>query len=296
MQNIKLTIAYDGSDYHGWQFQTAKPSIQGTLVEVAQRLTQERIQIHGASRTDAGVHAFGQVAHFRTKSKLTPQEFLRAFNALLPSSIRIMAAEEVAHDFHSRWHALGKTYHYRIYRGRVLPPLEHRYVLHDPYPLDAQAMARAAVLFEGEHDFTSFGASTGNEESDKDRSPVRQIFRSRLLARCGTAAGPQGFSASIGAQEISIENSPADSAEDTAPDSITPQEPIELIYEVRGRSFLRYMVRKIVGTLLEVGRGRLTPADIPILFEARDRSRSGSTASPQGLYLVSVEHSDPSKP
>ncbi len=295
MQNIKLTIAYDGSDYHGWQFQTAKPSIQGTLVEVAQRLTQERIQIHGASRTDAGVHAFGQVAHFRTKSKLTAQEFLRAFNALLPSAIRIMAAEEVPHDFHSRWHALGKTYQYRIYRGRVLPPLEHRYVLHDPYPLDAQAMARAAVLFEGEHDFTSFGASTGNEESDKDRSPVRQIFRSRLLARYGTAAGPQGFSASIGAQEISIENSPADSAEDAAPDSITHQEPIELIYEVRGRSFLRYMVRKIVGTLLDVGRGRLTPADIPILFEARDRSRSGSTASPQGLYLVSVEHSDPSK-
>ncbi len=91
-----------------------------------------------------------------------------------------MAAEEVGPDFHSRWHAQGKTYHYRIYRAPVVPPLQHRYVLHDPYPLDIYSMARAAVLFEGEHDFTSFAASTGNEESDKDRSSTRQIFRSRL--------------------------------------------------------------------------------------------------------------------
>jgi tRNA pseudouridine38-40 synthase len=288
MQNIKLTIAYDGSDFHGWQFQTSKPTIQGTIVEVAKQLTQEHIQIHGASRTDAGVHALGQVAHFRTKSALSAQEFLRAFNALLPASIRIMAAEEVGPDFHSRWHAQGKTYHYRIYRARVLPPLEHRYVLHDPYPLNAQAMACAASLFEGEHDFTSFAASTGNEDSDKDRSPLRQIFRSRLLVRRGTAASAQGFSAAIGAEEILPDALGSDAATDHSP--VAHPDYQELIYEIRGRSFLRYMVRKIVGTLLDVGRGRLTPEDIPRLFEARDRSRSGATAPPHGLYLVSVEH------
>jgi tRNA pseudouridine38-40 synthase len=324
MQNIKLTLAYDGSDFHGWQFQPGKPTIQGTLVEVAERLTQDRLQIHGASRTDAGVHALGQVAHFRTHSDLSPQQFLRAFNALLPSSIRVMAAEEVGPDFHSRWHSQGKTYQYRIYRGRVVPPLEHRYVLHDPYPLDVPAMARAAALFEGEHDFTSFAASTGNEDSDKDRSPARQIFRSRLLARRGTAASALGFASTVAAQEIPIENSSVDaipvhasaanevsgevraymsgtSAAPThldaaptaasAPHADAPtDDPPEIIYEVRGRSFLRYMVRKIVGTLLDVGRGRLTPADIPKLFEARDRSRSGATAPPHGLYLIAVEY------
>src|SRR5579862_6545955 len=260
MQNIKLTIAYDGSEFHGWQFQSAKPTIQGTLTEIAKRLTGDRIQIHGASRTDAGVHALGQVAHFRTKSAMTAEQFRRAFNALLPASIRIMSAEEVAPDFHSRWHAQGKTYQYRIYRGRVLPPSEHRYVLHDPYPLDAHAMARAAALFEGEHDFTSFAASTGNEEADKDRSMVRQIFRSRLLGRRGTSAAAQGFSAAISTEEIAFEACAGASNSDS---ESAPCEPAELIYEIRGRSFLRYMVRKIVGTLLEVGRGRLTVDDIP---------------------------------
>ena len=174
MHLIKLTIAYDGTDFHGWQIQSGKPTVQGAVTDVIRKITQEgNLAIHGAGRTDSGVHALGQVAHFRTRSELRPEEFQRALNAMLPPSIRIVAAEEVGPDFHSRWASLGKTYQYRIFRGRVVPPFESRYVLHYPYPLDEDAMCRAARLFEGEHDFTSFAASTGSEDEDRDRSMNR---------------------------------------------------------------------------------------------------------------------------
>ncbi len=254
MHNIKLTLAYDGTEFHGWQIQQGQPTIQGMLTDVLRKLTQERLTIHGAGRTDAGVHALGQVAHFKTQSEMAPVEFQRAFNALLPPTIRVVAAEEVGPDFHARWQAQAKTYHYRIYRGRIVPPFEWRYVLHYPYPLDLVAMAEAARLFEGEHDFASFAASTGSEDDDRERTTVRVIYRSELV--------------------LTEER-----------DCVT--------YAVRGRSFLRYMVRKIVGTLLDTGRGKLAPADIARLFELRDRSRSGPTVPPQGLCLVSVEYPDP---
>src|SRR5271156_1249047 len=261
MRNIKLTIAYDGADFHGWQFQPGFPTIQGAVDAAARKITQERIVVHGASRTDAGVHALGQTAHFKTASLLSAEEFQRALNALLPPTIRIVACEEVGHDFHSRWLAQGKIYRYRIYRGRVLPPFEYRRALHYPWPLDEAAMAEAARFFAGEHDFTSFAASSGSEEDDKDRNMIRVIHSSEIVRESASPAG--------------------------GPD------PEEISYVVRGQSFLRYMVRKIVGTLIEVGKGRLAPADIPRLFELRDRSRSGPTVSPEGLYLVSLEYPDP---
>jgi tRNA pseudouridine38-40 synthase len=290
MHHIKLTVAYDGSEFSGWQIQPGQRTIQGTLADVASKLTQENVQVFGAGRTDAGVHALGQVAHFRAQSALTAAEFQRAFNALLPPAIRVMTSEEVGPDFHARWNAQAKTYQYRVFRARVLPPFEHRYVLHDAFPLDAAAMARAARLFEGEHDFSSFAASTGTEEGDRDRSPKREIFSSRVFARRGSYFAGKGHLAAIEASANSLDEGAAEqlSSSDAA-------EPRELLYVVRGRSFLRYMVRKIVGTLLEVGRGRLRPEDIPQLFELRDRSRSGPTAPPQGLYLVSVEYADPWK-
>jgi tRNA pseudouridine38-40 synthase len=254
VRNIKLTLAYDGTDFHGWQIQPGRPTIQGAITDVVRKITQEKLTIHAAGRTDAGVHATGQVAHFRTQSHLTPQEFQRALNALLPPAIRAVCAEEVGPDFHARWQAQAKTYRYRIFRGRVVPPFEWRYVLHYPFPLDVTAMAQAARRFEGEHDFSSFAASTGSEEEDRDRTPVRVIFSSEII----------------------------EAAE-------------ELSYVVRGRSFLRYMVRKIVGTLIEVGKGKLAPDDIPPLFEMRDRSKSGATVPPHGLCLVSVEYPEPWK-
>src|ERR1700733_2751900 len=139
MQNIKLTIAYEGTAFHGWQIQPGLATIQGTLADAARQITQEKIFVHGASRTDTGVHALGQVAHLRTQSGLSAAEFQRALNALLPPAIRIVAAEEAGPDFHARWQAQGKTYRYRIFRGRVLPPFEYRRVLHYPWPLDESA-------------------------------------------------------------------------------------------------------------------------------------------------------------
>ncbi len=253
MRHFKLTIAYDGTDFHGWQMQANKPTIQGEIVNVLQRLTQEKVILHGAGRTDAGVHALGQVASFRTQSGLSAQEFQRALNALLPPTIRIAGAEEVGPDFNARWSARGKMYRYRIYRGKVVPPMIWRYVLHYPFPLDEDAMRDAAARFVGTHDFTSFAASTGSEEDDKERSTEREIY-----------------SAELG----------------RSPDNE------ELVFTVKGRSFLRYMVRKMVGTLLDVGRGKLKPEDIDRLYELKDRSKSGPTVPPQGLVMVEVQHDE----
>ena len=254
MRYFKLTIAYDGTDFHGWQIQKSKPTVQGEIVSVLRRLTQEDTQLLGAGRTDAGVHALGQVGSFKTQSALSALEFHRAMNALLPPTIRIIAVEEMGPDFNARWSANGKIYRYRIYRGKVVPPMLWRYVLHYPFPLDEEAMRDAAVRFVGVHDFTSFAASTGSEDDDKERNMKREIFSTELKR--------------------------TDDGE-------------ELWFTVHGRSFLRYMVRKMVGTLLEVGRGKLTPADIDKLFEMKDRSKSGPTVPPQGLFMVMVEHDSP---
>jgi tRNA pseudouridine38-40 synthase len=253
MRYFKLTIAYDGTDFHGWQMQANKPTIQGEIVSVLQRLTQDRVILHGAGRTDAGVHALGQVASFRTQSGLSAQEFQRALNALLPPAIRIVGAEEVGPDFNARWSARGKVYRYRLYRGKIVPPMLWRYVLHYPFPLDEDAMRDAAARFVGTHDFASFAASTGSEEDDKERSTEREIYFTELVR---------------------------------SPDNE------ELVFTVKGRSFLRYMVRKLVGTLLDVGRGKLAPADIDRLYEIKDRSKSGPTVPPQGLVMVEVQHEE----
>ena len=250
MRYFKLIIAYDGTDFHGWQMQSNKPTIQGEIVNVLRRITQENVQLHGAGRTDAGVHALGQIASFRTQSTLSAGEFQRALNALLPPTIRIVAAEEVGPDFNARWSARGKVYRYRLYRGRVVPPVLWRYVLHYPFPLDEDAMRDASARFVGMHDFASFAASTGSEEDDKERSTEREIYSTEL---------------------------------------VRSSDGEELVFTIRGRSFLRYMVRKIVGTLLDVGRGKLKPDDIDRLYELKDRSKSGPTVPPQGLCMVSVE-------
>ncbi len=260
MRNIKMVVAYDGTDFSGWQIQPGQCTIQGTLTDIVEKLTQRRLIIHAAGRTDAGVHATGQVVNFKTQSALTAEEFQRAFNALLPPTIRINAAEEVGPDFHSRWNALAKTYRYRIFRGGVVPPFLWRYVLHEPFELNFDAMAEAASLFEGERDFSSFAASTGSEDDDRERDTKRIIFHSELLR------SPNGNAIIAGD---------------------------EWVYVIRGKSFMRYMVRKIVGTLMDVGRGKLAPGDVPELFALRDRSKSGATMPPQGLCLEKVEYADP---
>src|ERR1700722_3348390 len=274
-RNIKLTIAYDGGDFHGWQVQPGQQTVQGVLMDLLHQITGEMPALCGAGRTDAGVHAWGQAAHFKTESAISPHKLAGALNALAPPSIRIRDAAEVPLDFHARWLASAKTYQYRIYRGPVVPPFCWRYVLHDPRPLDFAAMARVARCFEGEHDFSSFAASTGSMEEDRERITTRRIALSEMVryeAPLATSIGSMtstGSTASLGEQAGRAE---------------------EWVYVVRGRSFLRSMVRKIVGTLLEVGRGRMGPQEIAELFEARDRTRSGPVAAAQGLCLMSVEY------
>jgi tRNA pseudouridine38-40 synthase len=157
-RNIKLVLSYDGSAFSGWQIQPDRPTIQGTLANVIERITAEKVLPQGSGRTDAGVHALAQVASFQSTSTIPLENFVKALNSLLPESIRILSAEEVPADFHARHCAQAKTYEYRVYRGTICPPFIAKYVYHHPYPLDEEAMKQAAALVIGEHDFTSFAA------------------------------------------------------------------------------------------------------------------------------------------
>jgi len=258
MKNIRLIIAYDGTDFHGWQRQPDLPTVQECLEAAIRKLVVEPVELWGSGRTDAGAHASRQVANFKTASPIPCANLLKALNDLLPPTVRVRDAHEVADEFHARYDARSKTYRYRVLEAPVCPPFIWRFVCHHPYPLDHARMAEAARLVEGEHDFTSFAASPahvgeGDAEARNDdaRSTVRTIFSSRLLWRPRTSL---------------------------------------LIYEVRGSGFLHHMVRNIVGTLLEVGRGKLAPEDVLRIVEARDRTKAGPTAPARGLCLVKVEY------
>ena len=176
MRRIKLTLAYDGTDFHGWQVQPGLATIQGTLEQVFGEMEGQAVHVAGSGRTDAGVHALGQIAAVSLSNPIPLPNLRKAANRLLPPSIRVLAAEEVADDFHPRHHSLSKTYEYRMFRGEVCPPLVWRYVHHYPYPLDLNRMAAMAPVLEGEHDFAAFAAADDRELE----STVRTIFSSHL--------------------------------------------------------------------------------------------------------------------
>ncbi len=250
VRNLKLTIAYDGADFSGWQVQPDAPTIQAALATAIGRITGEKVLPQGSGRTDAGVHALAQVATFQTESTIPPANLVVALNDTLPASVRILSAEEVADDFHPRKSARAKTYRYRIFREAICPPFLARYVWHYPYPLNESAMAQAAPLIEGEHDFTSFAAVDPERGKDQENiSNVRTIFSSRWR-----------------------------------------RDDFELIYEVRGSGFLHHMVRNLVGTFLLVGKGTLAAGDITRILAAKNRSAAGATAPAAGLYLLTVEY------
>jgi tRNA pseudouridine38-40 synthase len=250
MRNIRLALAYDGTDFHGWQRQPAAPTVQGCLEDAIQKLTGASAPVCGSGRTDAGVHALHQVANFHTASSIPCPNLVTALNDLLPPSVRVKAAEEAAPTFHARYAVRSKTYRYRILQTPVGSPFVGRFVYHHPYPLDRGRMAQAARLLQGEHDFTSFAARDGQKDEDT-KSMVRVIFRSRLLWHPRT---------------------------------------LLLVYEVTGNGFLHHMVRNIVGTLLEVGRGKLAPPDVLRILAAHDRTQAGPTAPAQGLCLLKVDY------
>ncbi len=179
MRNLKITLAYDGSDFCGWQVQPGAPSIQGALATAIGRITGEKVLPQGSGRTDAGVHALAQVATLSLESAIPSANLVIALNALLPATVRVLECVEVPVDFHARKSAVAKTYRYRMYRGDICPPFLARYVWHYPYPLDFDVMSAAARAVEGEHDFTSFAASDPERGREEPVSNIRTVLSSQ---------------------------------------------------------------------------------------------------------------------
>lgn len=244
----KLKLSYDGTDYHGWQRQPDRRTVQGALEDAIFKVTRRRVAVSGAGRTDAGVHALEQVAGFRLRPTMGDREFFRALNAVLPPDIRITSLAKAPAGFHPTRSARSKVYAYRILNVPRVDPFRLRFVLHWPHPLDLRAMKRAAALFEREADFTAFS-------SNRELQPVRTVVRSRLRR--------QGD---------------------------------EIVYTVKADGFLRYMVRTMVGTLLEVGRGRIPPEKVEELFQEKGRTLHSPTAPAKGLCLMKVSYGPRTRP
>jgi tRNA pseudouridine38-40 synthase len=257
VDTYKITVAYDGTDFVGWQRQAAGTSIQGLLEDALAQLDQRAVSVAGAGRTDAGVHALGQVASFSLQRAIEDGALVRALNARLPDAIRVLGAERVPETFHARFGATGKTYRYRIWNAAVASPFERAFTWHLIEPLDRQAMADAAAFLEGPHDFASFKAAGG-----ATRSTEREMFSSRVTSEPGD---------------------PTNSRSQACPSPL-------IVYEVSGTGFLRHMVRTIVGTLVEIGRGRHPVTWMPEVLAARDRTLAGPTAPARGLVLVAVAY------
>jgi tRNA pseudouridine38-40 synthase len=179
LRRLRFNVAYDGTDFHGWQIQPGLPTIQGVLEEVIGSIEGKTVHVIGSGRTDAGVHALAQVAAVTLENAIPRDNFRRAVNRLLPYTIRISSVEETSLDFHPRFHARRKMYEYRVFREEVCPPFDRRFVYHHPYPLNEAAMISAAKLFEGEHDFTAFAAM--DQKDSLGASKVRTIFHAGLI-------------------------------------------------------------------------------------------------------------------
>jgi tRNA pseudouridine38-40 synthase len=276
MRNIRLTVAYDGTDFHGWQRQPGLPTIQACVETAIERVTGAPAHLWGSGRTDAGVHALSQVANFKTECPIPCENLVKALNNLVPPTVRIKEAREVPASFHARYNVRSKTYRYRILQAPICSPFLWRFVCHHPSPLDYGAMAGAARLVEGQHDFTSFAAASGEETGVRSqKSGARMTDHEEAATGRGPASGGKETEMVRTIYSSRLIRRPTTSM---------------LLYEVRGNGFLHHMVRNIVGTLMEVGRGKLVPADVTRILAARDRAQAGPTAPAQGLCLVKVEY------
>lgn len=251
MRNIRLVVEYDGSSLCGWQRQANDPTVQGHLEAALAKLLQHEVAVTGASRTDAGVSARGQVASFRTDRAIPLHGIRRGLNSLLPDTIAVSDAREAPDDFHPRFSATGKHYRYTMLVRPDRSPRWRDRAWHHPEPVDLEAMRAGASMLLGEHDFASFRAAGCTA-----RTTIRRIDAVDFTA---------------------------------APDPEDPTALI-VTCDVRGNAFLRMMVRIVVGTLTEVGTGRWTPAQVAEILAAKDRTKAGKTAPAHGLELVSVRY------
>ncbi len=242
METYKLVLAYDGTDFRGWQRQPEERTVQGAVEEALLRVTGKEVSVHGAGRTDSGVHARAQVASFRASLKLGRADLFRALNAVLEDDVRILSLEKCEPGWNARRAAKSRTYEYRIVNAPLIHPFDFRYALHWPYPLDVRAMRAGARLFVRTADFGPFS-------SNRDLHPVRTVIRSDL--RKSSA---------------------------------------EILYTIEANGFLRAMVRTVVGTLLEIGRGKVPPERIEEIFAKGKRALAGPTAPARGLCLVGVTY------
>jgi tRNA pseudouridine38-40 synthase len=247
MTRFRLVVEYDGTDFQGWQLQAHGRSVQGVLEEAVARVTAESSRIMGAGRTDAGVHARGQCAHFDSDTRLAAADLRRALNAVLPSDVAVVELEQVAPTFHARSDAVSKIYVYRILNRTVPSPLRRGQTWHLRAPLDVAAMQEAAELLVGDHDFAAFRGARGG--SDPEERTQRTLGRLEVTAE---------------ADEVRL--------------------------TAEARSFLRYMVRNLAGTLVEVGQGQRSPAEVEQVLISGERCRAGPTAPAPGLCLERIRY------
>ncbi len=248
--NFKLLIQYDGTDFHGWQVQENLRTVQGELEKVIGKLEDAEVKVVGSGRTDAGVHAEGQVANVQLKRLFTPDKLRAAINGNCGRDLRILNVEEVSYDFHSRFSAKLKTYVYRVVNAPVMSPFWLRFAHHESRFLDVNKMREAANLFVGEHDWTAFSAARSDVET-RVRTVTEFVIDSYWDARAATSI---------------------------------------IEFRISSHGFLRYMVRSIVGTMLEVGRGERDSDTILAAIESGERGLAGQTAPASGLTLVKVEY------
>lgn len=258
MKNIKLTLEYDGTNYSGWQIQKkSERSIQKILKDCIEMISKEKVKLLSSGRTDSGVHTLGQVANFKTESRIEGSIWKKALNACLPQNIRILKSEEVELKFHSRYDAKSRVYSYIILNQESPSVFLRNYAYHIPVPLDLEKMKRASTALLGEHDLSSFRAS-----SCCAKKAVRRIIDIRV---------------------------------DHAERALIPWIPFSpegtlITITIEANAFLHHMVRNIVGTLIEIGRGRFKPERMEEILKAKDRTQAGPTAPPQGLFLVMVKY------
>lgn len=256
LRTIKLTISYDGTEYCGWQKQKNGKTIQGEIEQCLSTMTTEQISLHGAGRTDAGVHAHAMVAHFNCRSSISCKALQSGANSMLPGAIRILETAEVDQHFHARFSAISKTYQYSIFTGTIQPPFTRFTTLHVTAPLNLNQMQDCLDTIIGTHDFSSFENSGSRDKSiTSGRGAVRTIHRAVLIQ----------------------------------------QDKDLLILEFTGDGFLKNMVRNLVGTLLDAGKGKLSPLAFKEILEAKDRTKAMATAPAHGLSLVEVYYERPNE-